>query len=29
MMGSGREGIRDAMQEMSEPRLLVLNGVRW
>jgi acyl-CoA reductase-like NAD-dependent aldehyde dehydrogenase len=27
--GSGREGIRYAMQEMSEPRLLVLNGVRW
>jgi acyl-CoA reductase-like NAD-dependent aldehyde dehydrogenase len=27
--GSGREGIRYAMQEMSEPRLLVLNGIRW
>jgi acyl-CoA reductase-like NAD-dependent aldehyde dehydrogenase len=27
--GSGREGIRYAMQEMTEPRLLVLNGVRW
>jgi aldehyde dehydrogenase (NAD+) len=27
--GAGREGIRYAMQEMSEPRLLVLNGVRW
>ena len=27
--GSGREGIRYAMQEMSEPRLLVLNNVRW
>ena len=27
--GSGREGVRYAMQEMTEPRLLVLNGVRW
>ncbi|MGH9026111.1 MAG: aldehyde dehydrogenase family protein, partial [Acidimicrobiia bacterium] len=27
--GSGREGIRYAMNEMTEPRLLVLNGTRW
>jgi len=27
--GSGREGIRYAIREMTEPRLLVLNGVRW
>ena len=26
--GTGREGIRYAMHEMTEPRLLVLNGVR-
>lgn len=27
--GSGREGIRYAIREMTEPRLLVLNGIRW
>ncbi|MGQ0804397.1 MAG: aldehyde dehydrogenase family protein [Actinomycetota bacterium] len=27
--GSGREGVRYAIQEMTEPRLLVLNGIRW
>ena len=27
--GSGREGVRYAMREMCEPRLLVLNGVSW